>query len=55
VARHGTLPHALLKTFLLSAASFLSSHFLTDGLLGLDIESLSCQSRRPSGALSEKR
>jgi hypothetical protein len=38
VARHGTLPHASLKAFLLSAASFLSSQFLTDGLLGLDID-----------------
>jgi len=39
--RHGRLPHAMLKGFLRSAASFLSSQFLLDGLLGLDIEDLS--------------
>jgi len=43
VARHGTLPHALLKGFLWSAASFLPSQFLIDVFLGLDIESLSSQ------------
>jgi hypothetical protein len=40
VARHGTLPHAMLKVFVLSTASFLFSQFLIDGLLGLDIEGL---------------
>src|SRR5436305_1433985 len=41
VARHGRLPHAMVKGFVLSAASFLFSQFFLDGLLGLDIEGLS--------------
>ena len=40
VTRHGTLPHAILKVFGISPASFLSSQFLFVELLGLDIEDL---------------
>src|SRR5947209_7281635 len=40
--RHGTLAHAHLKVSFVSLASLLSSPISLDGLLGLDIESLSC-------------
>jgi hypothetical protein len=40
-ARHGTLAHAYLKVFLVSLPSLLSFPLSIDGLLGLDIESLS--------------
>jgi len=39
--RHGTLLHAPLKGLPILLASWLSSQFLMDGLLDLDIESLS--------------
>jgi hypothetical protein len=39
--RHGTLAHAHWKVSLVSLAALLSSPISLDGLLGLDIESLS--------------